>query len=149
MTAATHNGILTALTNGDTTVELVVNETPPVAYDSEYAAVRKQLSDIYNGDIKLTTPADYWTMTPLQISAGSRYVPAANGQPAQLRIDEIWIADVVWEISLVTDSYPKSPRIWWGEGGGFVKIAEGQPGLDLDEDAAWAWCGRSSSVSRR
>lgn len=134
--AATRNAILMALTYGDTEVELVVNETQPVAFDTDYATVRKQLDNLYNGDIKLNTPADYWTMTPLDVSRWLTVIPASNGQSAALSIDQTWVEDVVSQISLATDSYPQSPRIWWGEGGGFVKIAEGKQGLDLNEDEA-------------
>jgi vancomycin resistance protein YoaR len=133
---ATRNAILTALTYGETDAELVVTETPPAAYDTDYAAVRKQLDNLYNGDIKLTTPVDYWTMQPLQITNWLTVVPPANGQPAALQINEEWVDEVVWDITVGTDSQPRSPRIWWGENGGFVKTADGSPGLDLIEDQA-------------
>ena len=131
--AATRNAILTALTNGDMEVQLRVNETLPVAYDADYAAVRKQLANLFNGDIKLNAPGDYWMVTPQQLSQHLTIVPAANGQPAALQINDTWVGEVVWQISLATDSYPQSPRIWWGDGG-IVKTADGKPGLDLNEE---------------
>jgi vancomycin resistance protein YoaR len=134
--AATRAAILGALASGQSPLPLVIDETQPAAYDVDYTTARTQLGRLWDAPIELVAAGETWTLTPDQISNWLSLVPARDGRSAKLEINEGWVDDVVWEISLATDRFPQSAHIWWDVGGNLIQTAEGAPGKDLDEGAA-------------
>ena len=130
----TSKAILDALSRGESSIPLAINETQPIATNADYENARRQLDRIIDGPIELAAGSETWTLEPRHILNRLTILPAADGQPASLQIDQTWIDAVVREISMATDRSAQSPHIWWGADGGLVKTADGQPSQDMDEE---------------
>lgn len=134
---ASDAAIMNALSSGTDTVSLVVAEDPPPATLAQYIDARDQLTRIWDAPIELVAADQTWTLTPDLIAIHLSLTQPADGNPAVLNLDEEWLNAVVREISIGTDSTPKSARAWWGDGGALVKTRDAEAGRDMDEDAAY------------
>jgi vancomycin resistance protein YoaR len=130
--------ILNALADGETTVTLAVREDQPSAPLSAYQDAKTRLDHIWDAPMKIVSGDDTWNMTPDLISLHLSIDPPHDGQPAKLNVDKDWVSEVVWEITVATNSLPRSPRVWWGNDGKLTKVQDGAPGYTLDGDKAGA-----------
>jgi vancomycin resistance protein YoaR len=135
---ASRSAVLNALADGDDEVDLVVQEDQPTAPLSAFQDAKTRLDHIWDGPIKIVSGDETWNMTPDIISLHLSVDPPRDGQPAKLNIDQDWVSEVVWEFTVSTNSLPRSPRVWWGDGGKLTKVQDGQPGYTLDGDKAGA-----------
>ena len=135
---ASRQAIVASLASGESVAELAVVVDAPPTYFEDYAQVRHQLNQLWDQPIELAAAGETWTLSPDLVSNQLTIVQPQDGQPARLEVNEGWVDEVIWQISVATDQSPQSPRIWWGEGGGLVVTREGAPGYDLDEDGARA-----------
>lgn len=135
----TRAAILGALASGQDEIALSINETEPIAWDEDYAAVRQRLDYIWNAPIEIVAAGEVWTWSSSDISNWLTLTPAAGqGKPATLAINEVWIDDVINLIALDTNSSPQSARVWWDVSGTLIKTADGNPGKRVQWDEARA-----------
>ncbi|RIK40779.1 MAG: hypothetical protein DCC58_13400 [Chloroflexi bacterium] len=136
--AASETAVLAALASGASSGTLVVDETHPLRPDSLYTAAKSQLENILDAPVEIVAADQVWTLTPAQISYWLVVVQPQNGQPAELRINEQWIWDIVDEIAWAVDRDPKSARVWWAASGALVQTRPGEDGRTVDQAASEA-----------
>lgn len=134
--AGTSANILRGLAEGRTAAAIAINEFPPVADDAAYEHARLQAERVLDEPITMVAAGEEWTLTPDQLANRLRIVPPENGEGAMLKVDEIWVDDVVYEISWATDRSPRTPRVWWDAGGQLAVMDDGINGRDMDSDQA-------------
>lgn len=130
---ASRAAILEALAAGESSGRLVVIEEHPLRTDALYADARRQLENVLDAPIELVAADEVWTLRPDQIAYWLDLVQPQNGQPAQVRINQQWISDIVDEIAAAIDRKPKSARVWWDGSGKLVQTQPGVDGRTLDQ----------------
>jgi vancomycin resistance protein YoaR len=135
---ATRASLLAALAGGQASVKLTVAENQPAATDADYAAARATLRNILDAPVELVAADQTWTLHPVDVASHLSVDPASKGKPSVVNVDTDWVAEVVDEIRIDTDTYPRSPRLWWDDNGQLIKTQDGANGQTLDADKGGA-----------
>jgi vancomycin resistance protein YoaR len=129
--AASRQAVLTALSLGETEVELVVNETPPPATDEQYAEAYQRAQRVLDAPIVVEANGETWTFEPPELAAWLGIEPPSGSRDAELVVHEGWVSEVVDEIGFAIDRDPQSTHLWWDVGGNLIVTKPGSPGYEV------------------
>ncbi len=134
--AASQQEIVRALAAGETSVNLVIAEYPPVAENVDYEPLLLQAQNALGAPITLVAANETWTFTPGQIASRLEIIPPTESEAARLALDEDWSIRLIDEIGWSVDRRAQSPRVWWDGNGQLVVVRDPQPGYQINAGEA-------------